>query len=165
MISFTISPFLKGSTEILHDSELPMDAGHCASPGCYSRPIKYKASPRQIAALTELSVDCWQSIKVGFVVSLYILVQPTTSNAQRNDYNSQYDCVASPLELNGISYAWWNDRNGNPQYFWSGRNSRLHTCQCGIDQTCFENDVRCNCDSDANLPLADYGFKKEFVFY
>ena len=69
----------------------------------------------------------------------------------------QYDCVSSPLERIGISYAWWNDRNGNPQYFWSGSNSRVHVCQCGIEKTCFENDVRCNCDSNAKLQLVDYG--------
>jgi hypothetical protein len=69
----------------------------------------------------------------------------------------QYDCISSPLERNGISYAWWNDRNGNPQYFWSGSNSRVHVCQCGIEQTCFENDVRCNCDSNAKLQLVDQG--------
>ncbi|XP_046632837.1 uncharacterized protein LOC124312378 [Daphnia pulicaria] len=120
-----------GSTEVLHDSESPVDPGHCASPGCYFRPINYKASSRQMAALAELSVQCSQSIK--------------------------YDCISSPLERNGISYAWWNDRNGNPQYFWSGSNSRVHVCQCGIEQTCFENDVRCNCDSNAKLQLVDQG--------
>lgn len=72
----------------------------------------------------------------------------------------QYDCISSPLERNGISYAWWSDRNGNSQYFWSGSNSRIHVCQCGIEQTCFENDVKCNCDSDAKLPLADQGINE-----
>ncbi|XP_045033516.1 uncharacterized protein LOC116928447 [Daphnia magna] len=128
-----------GWTEVLHDSESPMNSGHCTSPGCYSRTIHYNATLRQMAALAELSSECSQSIK--------------------------YDCVSSPLERNGISYAWWNDRNGNPQYFWSGSNSRVHVCQCGIEQTCFENDVRCNCDSDAKLPLADHGaiIRKELL--
>ena len=33
----SFNPFLlKGSTSILHDSESPIDVGHCADPGCYS---------------------------------------------------------------------------------------------------------------------------------
>ena len=35
---------------------------------------------------------------------------------------SQYNCTAAPFEINGVAYAWWNDRNGDPQYFWSGSN-------------------------------------------
>jgi hypothetical protein len=55
-----------GSTAIPHDSESPMDVGHCADPGCYSRAINYNASSRQMLALVELSVECHQSIKVGY---------------------------------------------------------------------------------------------------
>ncbi|KAK4010430.1 hypothetical protein OUZ56_019574 [Daphnia magna] len=36
-----------GTTAIPHDSESPLDVGHCADPGCYSRPVYY-ASNRQI---------------------------------------------------------------------------------------------------------------------
>ena len=53
-----------GSTAILHDSESPIDVGHCADPGCYSRSINYNASIQQIKALAELSAECHQSIKV-----------------------------------------------------------------------------------------------------
>ncbi len=53
-----------GSTSILHDSEAQIDVGHCTDPGCYSRPITYSASMRQMAALAELSNTCHQSIKV-----------------------------------------------------------------------------------------------------
>ena len=38
--------------------------GHCADPGCYSRPINYNASFNQIKSLVELSAECHQSIKV-----------------------------------------------------------------------------------------------------
>lgn len=54
-----------GSTAILHDSESPMDVGHCADPGCYSRVIKYNATYGQMKALADLSARCQQSIKVG----------------------------------------------------------------------------------------------------
>ncbi len=54
-----------GSTSIPHDSEGPMNVGHCADPGCYSRAINYNASSRQMAALAELSNECHQSIQVS----------------------------------------------------------------------------------------------------
>ena len=58
------NPMYVGTTSILHDSEEPTDVGHCADPGCYSRSIKYSASTRQIDALSELSIECHQSIRV-----------------------------------------------------------------------------------------------------
>ena len=48
----------------MHDSEAPMDVGHCADPGCYSREINYTATMRQMTTLVELSSECHQSIKV-----------------------------------------------------------------------------------------------------
>ncbi|EFX73811.1 hypothetical protein DAPPUDRAFT_200426 [Daphnia pulex] len=67
-----------GSTSIPHDSESPMDVGHCADPGCYSRPINYNATARQMTALAELSNECHQSIR--------------------------YDCNFAPFEHSGIAY-------------------------------------------------------------
>ncbi|XP_046645845.1 uncharacterized protein LOC124336186 [Daphnia pulicaria] len=120
-----------GSTSVPHDSESPIDVGHCADPGCYSRAINYVASSRQIKALSQLSAECQQSIK--------------------------YECNYAPFETNNIVYSWWNDKDGNPQYFWSGSNSSVHTCQCGIDHNCVEDYVKCNCDSTVPLLLADNG--------
>ena len=62
--------FFKGKTSVLHDSESPTDVGHCADPGCYSRPIKYSASTRQMDALSELSNECHQSIRVNFRIPM-----------------------------------------------------------------------------------------------
>ncbi|EFX79914.1 hypothetical protein DAPPUDRAFT_224885 [Daphnia pulex] len=120
-----------GSTSIPHDSEGPMNVGHCADPGCYSRAIKYDASSRQMAALAELSNECHQSI--------------------------QYDCYYAPLEFYGTAISWWNDQNGNPKYFWSGGNTDNHICQCGIDGNCVESTMMCNCDSTAPVQLVDSG--------
>ncbi|XP_046643658.1 uncharacterized protein LOC124328873 isoform X2 [Daphnia pulicaria] len=120
-----------GSTSIPHDSESPMDVGHCADPGCYSRPINYNATARQMTALAELSYECHQSIR--------------------------YDCNFAPFEHSGIAYGWWNDKDGNAKYFWSGDNTNIHTCQCGIDQNCVESTDKCNCDSAAPLQLFDSG--------
>lgn len=76
----------------------------------------------------------------------------------------QYDCLAAPLELGGVKYSWWEDKNGQPQYFWSGDgsgNNQQHTCQCGIDNNCSYASVSCNCDvgnsdetfDEGNIPL------------
>lgn len=120
-----------GMTAIPHDSESPLYVGHCADPGCYSRPINYYASSRQMKALVDLSSECHQAIR--------------------------YDCYYAPLEFNTVPYAWWNDRNGNAKYFWSGGNTDAHTCQCGIDGNCVDVTVKCNCDATVPLQLVDSG--------
>ena len=65
---FKLNKFLLqiGSTSILHDSEFPIDVGHCTDPGCYSRSINYNASSKQMKSLAKLSTECHQSIKVNF---------------------------------------------------------------------------------------------------
>ncbi|KAK4011386.1 hypothetical protein OUZ56_020500 [Daphnia magna] len=128
-----------GSTAVPHDSESPTDVGHCADPGCYSKAVKYVASSRQMLALAHLSAQCYQSIK--------------------------YDCNYAPLKLNDVTYAWWNDKNGNPQYFWAGNNNRVHICQCGIDGNCVDPATKCNCDAAAPIQLSDEGVvtKKEVL--
>jgi hypothetical protein len=55
---------LPGSTSVLHDSEDAIDIDHCFDPGCYSRPIKYNATLRQMTVLSEISDVCQQSIQV-----------------------------------------------------------------------------------------------------
>ncbi|XP_057365354.1 uncharacterized protein LOC130699603 [Daphnia carinata] len=80
-----------GKTSILHDSESKMDIGNCTEPGCYSRPIKYYASDRQIQALIQLSHGCSQTIL--------------------------YYCRKSPLNHKGTAYAWWFDKDGKRQEF------------------------------------------------
>lgn len=128
-----------GSTSILHDSEDSIAVSHCFEPGCYTREIKYNATLRQMTMLSELSNVCHQSIQV--------------------------DCYDAAFEFNGVPYAWWNDRNGDPRYFWSGVNNnssdRYHTCQCGLDGSCKEKSLSCNCDSDLAIELSDVGILLE----
>ncbi|XP_046446696.1 uncharacterized protein LOC124195999 [Daphnia pulex] len=120
-----------GITFIGHNSESAINVGHCLDPGCYTRSIAYEASSRQISALIELSDECRQSIK--------------------------YECFSAPLEFNEIAYSWWNDKNGQAQYYWSGNNNATHTCQCGIENSCVDSNVKCNCDSYAPSNLSDSG--------
>jgi hypothetical protein len=69
----------------------------------------------------------------------------------------QYDCTSAPFEVNGVAYSWWNDKTGKANYFWSGSNSSVHVCQCGIDHNCVEAFMPCNCDSSLPAPLTDEG--------
>jgi hypothetical protein len=57
-----------GSTSVVHDTEMSLDVGHCAEPGCYSKVINYNATIRQMAALAQLSTECHQSIKVNLAL-------------------------------------------------------------------------------------------------
>ncbi|KZS14838.1 putative Neurexin IV [Daphnia magna] len=91
------------------------------------------ASNKQMKALIELSAECHQSIV--------------------------YECHYAPFEFNNVPFAWWNDRNGNPQYFWTRSFEKgIHACQCSIDGNCVDASVLCNCDATAPTPLADQGF-------
>ena len=69
--------YIAGSTSVLHDSEGPMNVGHCTDPGCYSRAINYNASQRQIGALAELSEECHQSIQVNLFTYYTQLIRMT----------------------------------------------------------------------------------------
>ncbi|XP_046454475.1 uncharacterized protein LOC124202220 [Daphnia pulex] len=84
-----------------------------------------------MTALAQLSNECHQSIK--------------------------YDCNFAPFELNEVAFGWWNDKDGNSKYFWSGGNTDTHTCQCGIDANCVETYIKCNCDAAAPVQLSDDG--------
>ncbi|XP_046648303.1 uncharacterized protein LOC124338251 [Daphnia pulicaria] len=128
---FVYCDMATGKTTILHDSEDSIDVGYCTGPGCYTREIIYNATMRQMTTLAELSNECHQSIK--------------------------YECYDAPLEKDGVIYSWWNDRDGNPQYFWAGSDSSIHTCQCGIDGECINSNVKCNCDAIAPYMLNDNG--------
>ena len=66
------------------------------------------------------------------------------------------------MEFDNIAYSWWNDRNGNAKYFWSGGSTNVHTCQCGIDNNCIDANLECNCDATAPLQLVDSGKKINF---
>jgi spore maturation protein CgeB len=132
---------------------LPTNVGHCADPGCYSRPVTYNASSKQMTALAELSYECHQSIQVC------IKLLRLTAYNNHFSYWIQYDCNFAPFELNDVSFCWWNDKDGNAKYFWSGGNTDVHTCQCGIDQNCVEAFMKCNCDSNAPVELSDIGNK------
>ena len=64
------------------------------------------------------------------------------------------------FEFNGLQYAWWTDRHGKAHYFWAGNDTGSgshHTCGCGLDGTCIDENLKCNCDSDLPMKLSDIG--------
>lgn len=117
-----------GTTIIGHDNEAKTDVGNCNDPGCYTRQFNYNATAKQLQALIDISDACHQSII--------------------------YDCFIAPFEFNGIQQSWWNDREGVKRYFWAGNPSNNeHICQCGIDGSCIDSSLKCNCDSTSRLQL------------
>lgn len=121
-----------GVTRVLHDSQEKTNVGHCFDPGCYSRPVNYNASMRQMRALIQLSPACEQYIR--------------------------YDCLSAVFVFNDVQYCWWNDRHGEPRYYWAGSKDNVHTCSCGNDGSCVEPTVLCQCDASAPLALFDEGY-------
>jgi contactin associated protein 1 len=69
----------------------------------------------------------------------------------------QYECYSAPLQFDGIEYSWWNDRNGNEQYYWHGSDNSTHMCSCGISKTCVDPSKNCNCDAIVPVDLVDEG--------
>ena len=61
------------------------------------------------------------------------------------------------MDFSGVAYAWWNDRDDLPQYYWAGDNSSVHTCQCGIDGNCVQPPLTCNCDASLSYDFQDKG--------
>ena len=76
----------------------------CELPGCYKHDIVYTAPEDQIQALIQLSENCQQTVR--------------------------YDCLMAPLMDDGINFGFWNDQQGDPQYYWEGSHSGEHLCSC-----------------------------------
>ena len=123
------------STIISHDSEVKIEVGHCTDPGCYSRQITYDAPKEQIQSLIELSNTCNQQIK--------------------------YDCFLSPLQIEGIDFGFWRDKNGDDQIYWTDSHFGEHVCSCHYsEEGCFDQETlgnTCNCDSNKPSELSDVG--------
>lgn len=124
-----------GVTVISHDSENKTQVDKCKDRGCYSRNISYTgASFPQLASLTRVSKYCEQFIK--------------------------YECKASKIFASKIfakkisskarnrSYAWWMSRDSIKMTYWDGADANSDKCACGIERTCVNRTLRCNCDTN-----------------
>ena len=122
-------------TEVLHNSEEAMKVEKCETPGCYKHNIVYTAPHDQMQALIQLSENCEQTIR--------------------------YDCLLAPLNDDNLNYGYWNDKQGDPQYYWDGSHNGEHVCSCFYqEEGCFEQNVknvRCNCDAGVPEMKMDFG--------
>ena len=120
--------FSDNSTEIVHDqsSEIIFD-GKCQSLGCEVVSLDYQVPESQIKALMNSSEECQQSIR--------------------------FDCFLAPLTaFKKHDNGYWSSFDSTRHTFFHGFRDEVspHFCQCGINGTCVEPMLDCNCD--ANLP-------------
>jgi len=130
------------STEVLHDAGTLTYVDHCHDAGCFEKNVTYLSGATnesvplsQIDALMQLSEYCVQ----GFY----------------------YECTLAPLRADDIDFAFWIDRHGEKNVYFTGANKGFHSCDCNFsDEGCFEQDTRgnrCNCDANQPAPLIDTG--------
>ncbi|XP_078366921.1 neurexin-4-like isoform X2 [Oculina patagonica] len=120
-----------GVTVISHDSENRTLVQGCENAGCYSRGIDYSgASLSQLASLTEVSTHCEQFIK--------------------------YECKGS-LMFKDNQHAWWESRDSVMMTYWGGAEPGSGKCACGMNNSCADTHLACNCDKNDNVWREDSG--------
>merc|ERR1712037_793422 len=134
--------FKTGATEVMHDTEDLTDVEHCHDPGCYQRNITY------INGLTQEGVSMYQ------IVSLIEL-------AAYCEQEIRYDCTLAPLTAEEVDYAFWEDRQGETNVYYTGSNYGTHVCDCHYEaEGCIEEETKhntCNCDANLPIPSTDTG--------
>merc|ERR1719341_23125 len=134
--------FTTGATEVMHDTEKLSDVVHCHDPGCYQKNITY------INGLTQETVSMYQ------IVSLIEL-------AAYCEQEIRYDCTLAPLTAEDVNYAFWEDRQGETNVYYTGSNDGTHVCDCHYEaEGCMEEETKhntCNCDANLPIPSTDTG--------
>merc|ERR1711934_1064177 len=134
--------FNTGATEVMHDTEVLTDVEHCHDPGCYQKNITY------INGLTQEGVSMYQ------IVSLIQL-------AAYCEQEIRYDCTLAPLTDEDVNYAFWEDRQGETNVYYTGSDYGIHVCDChNEDGGCIEEETKhntCNCDANLPIPSTDTG--------
>lgn len=78
----------------------------------------------------------------------------------------EYTCFNSRL-LNYPNgpYGWWVGRTNQSMDYWGGSEIGTGKCACGLDLTCINPNLFCNCDSQLLMELKDGGFltRKEYL--
>ena len=129
-------------TEIGHYNELEgfVSSGYQLPNALYSQKIMYRAPLPQVFALIDRSHVCKQYI--------------------------EYRCFNSRL-LNypNTPMGWWVGRTNQTMNYWGGSEVGTGKCACGLDMSCVNPNLFCNCDSQATTELKDAGYltRKEFL--
>ena len=87
----------------------------------------------------------------------------------------QYDCTLAPLTAEDVNYGFWEDRQGEPNIYYTGKfsleiqnkyelsgsNYGTHVCDCHYEAGgCMEEETMhntCNCDAKLPIPTTDTG--------
>jgi hypothetical protein len=129
-------------TEIGHYHELEsyVSSGYQLPNSIYSQTINYRVPLLQLFTLIDRSYVCKQYI--------------------------EYTCFNSRL-LNypNTPYGWWVGRTNQTMDYWGGSEIGTGKCSCGLDMTCANPNLFCNCDSQFPTELKDAGYltRKEYL--
>ena len=122
-----------GVTVVSHNSENRTKVNGYEAKGSYVRKVSYYGAgltnTAQLAHLTDVSDHCEQFVKYECRNSLFL-------------YNE-----------NG----WWVSRDGKKMTYWGGGNSVPYMCACGLNGSCAEPSIRCNCDKNDYVWREDSG--------
>ena len=103
-------------TVVSHDTEKRTHVKGYEDEGSYSRDIAYNGvSLSQLEALTKVSNYCEQFIR--------------------------FECKHSRLK----DVSWWVSRNGRRMECWGGATGMNGSCACGVTNTCYLPNEKCNC--------------------
>ncbi|CAF1038539.1 unnamed protein product [Rotaria sp. Silwood1] len=129
-------------TEIGHYHELEsyVSSGYQLPNTIYSQTINYRVPLLQLFSLIDRSYVCKQYI--------------------------EYTCFNSRL-LNypNSPYGWWVGRTNQTMDYWGGSEIGTGKCSCGLDMSCANPNLFCNCDSQFTTELKDGGYltRKEYL--
>lgn len=129
-------------TEIGHYHELEsyVSSGYQLPESVYSQTINYRVPLPQVFSVIDRSYVCKQYI--------------------------EYTCFNSRL-LNypNTPFGWWVGRTNQTMDYWGGSEVGTGKCSCGLDMTCANPNLFCNCDSQMATELKDTGYltRKEYL--
>ncbi|XP_071951340.1 neurexin-4-like [Antedon mediterranea] len=73
-----------------------------------------------------------------------------------------YECKSSVLMIRNrrynIPYGWLVSRDNQPMYNWAGAPINSSMCACGVEGSCADRSLACNCDSNDNVVRVDEGY-------
>jgi hypothetical protein len=123
-----------------HELESYVSSGYQLPNSVYTQTINYRVPLPQIFSLIDRSYVCKQYI--------------------------EYTCFKSRL-LNypNAPLGWWVGRTNQTMDYWGGSEVGTGKCSCGLDMTCANPNLFCNCDSQAPTELKDAGYltRKEYL--
>ena len=59
------------------------------------------------------------------------------------------ECRGALFLFNGNG--WWVSSDGKKMTYWGGENSVPYMCACGLNGSCAEPSIRCNCDKNEHV--------------